>query len=164
MITGKEDLLQSLIEAFLMEKGTNIFYSRAALKAENEEAKATFKNLSAWEERHMDYIQALYLAVQDERDIERFEDFSRKAEAPVTEAGIPVRDLEARVEEHSFIDDIGAVDLALQIEGKAYKLYLDLSERAADSNARVVFKEMMDQELKHVDYLKKMRLKLAETP
>jgi len=30
MITGKEDLLQALIEAFLMEKGTKVLYAEAA--------------------------------------------------------------------------------------------------------------------------------------
>jgi rubrerythrin len=76
----------------------------------------------------------------------------------VTEAGIPVKDLEAKLEKYEIIDDEDAIRLALQIEGKAYNLYRKLSDAASDSNARVVFKEMMEQELKHIDYLKKMRL------
>jgi hypothetical protein len=35
MITGKEDLLMALSEAFLMEKGTKAFYSEAAEKSVN---------------------------------------------------------------------------------------------------------------------------------
>ena len=163
MITGKEDLLQSLIEAFLMEKGTREFYSQAALKAMNPEARKTFDDLSAWEERHMEFIQYLYLAIQDDRDLKGFEEFREKADALVTEAGIPVKDMESRIEEYNFIDDMGALVMALETEGKAYNLYRKMSEKATDSNARVVFKEMMDQELKHVDYLKKIKVKLAET-
>jgi len=163
MITGKEDLLQSLMEAFLMEKGTHEFYSQASEKALNAEAKSTFKELAVWEERHMEFIEFLYLAIQDERDIERFEDFKKRTEAPVAEGGITVKDLESKLERYDFIDDMGALIMALEIEGKAFNLYRRMSEKASDSNAAVVFEEMKDQELKHIDYLKKMRTRLAET-
>ena len=163
MVTGKEDLLRSLIEAFLMEKGTHEFYSKAATKAVSEEARSTFRELTDWEEKHMEYIQFLYLSLQDDRDIEHFEEFKKKAEAPVTEGGIPVKDLETKIEDSVFLDDMGALIVALEIEGKAYNLYWHLSQKAVDENARVVFKEMMDMELSHIDYLKKLRNNLAET-
>jgi rubrerythrin len=163
MVTGKEDLLQSLVEAFLMEKGTREFYSWASEKALDPEAKNTFNDLSAWEETHVEFIQFLYLAIQDDRDVEKFEDFKKRTDAPFTEGGIPVKDLESRLEQYDYIDDMGALIMALEIEGKAFNLYRKMSEKASDSNAVVVFKEMMDQELKHIDYLKKMRTKLAET-
>ena len=163
MVTGKEDLLRSFIEAFLMEKGTHEFYSKAATKAISGDARATFRDLTEWEEKHMEYIQFLYLSIQDDRDVEHFEEFKKRAEAPVTEGGIPVKDLESKVEESVFLDDMGALIMALEIEGKAYNLYRNLSEKAADGNARVVFGEMMGMELSHIDYLKKLRNKLAET-
>jgi rubrerythrin len=163
MVTGKEDLLRSLIEAFLMEKGTHEFYSKAATKAVSEDARSTFRELTDWEEKHMEYIQFLYLSLQDDRDIEHFEEFKKKAEAPVTEGGIPVKDLEMKIEDSVFLDDMGALILALEIEGKAYNLYWHLSQKALDENARVVFKEMMEMELSHIDYLKKLRNNLAET-
>ncbi len=163
MVTGKEDLLTSLIEAFLMEKGTHEFYEKAATKAISREAGNTFNDLSSWEEKHMEYIEFLYMSLQDDRDLEGFDEFKKKAEAPVTEGGIPVKDLESKIEESVFLDDMGALILALEIEGKAYNLYRNLSEKAADTNARVVFKEMMGMELEHISYLKALRTKLAET-
>jgi rubrerythrin len=163
MITGKEDLLQSLMEAFLMEKGTHEFYSVAASKAMSAEARRTFVDLSEWEERHMEFIEFLYLSVQGDRDIEGFDEFKKRAHAPVAEGGIPVKQLEERIEKYEFIDDLGALILALEIEGKAFNLYRGMSEKASDGNARAVFHEMMDQELKHIDYLKEMRNRLAET-
>lgn len=160
-MTGKEDLLNALIEAYLMEKGTRAFYSGAAAKAAVPGTKKMFSELMVWEEKHMDFIQYLYQAIQGDRDIKGFADFSERAEAPVTEAGIPIKDLEAKLEKYVFADDKGAMTLALEIEGKAYNLYRKLSEGVSDSNARVVFQEMMEQELKHVDYLKKMRSEFA---
>lgn len=161
MMTGKEDLLQSLIEAFLMEKGTNIFYSQAAAKASNAEARKMFQDLTVWEEKHMAFIQFLYQSIQGDLDVEGFEAFQAKTDAPMTEAGIPVKDLEAKVEQFSFSDDTEAYQIALDIEAKAYNLYRKLSAGAADGNARAVFNEMMEQEQKHLDFLKATRGKLA---
>jgi rubrerythrin len=158
MMTGKEDVLSALIEAYLMEKGTRIFYSGAAAKAVNPEARKMFGELSDWEEKHMNYIQYLYQAIEDDRNIQGFRDFSERTDAPVTESGIPVKEMEAKLEKYTYENDQDALKLALEIEGKAYNLYRKLSEKALDSNARIVFKEMMEQELKHIDYLKKMRL------
>lgn len=163
MLTGKEDLLQSLVEVYLMEKGTHDFYEMAVVKAENDEAKKAFRELSGWEQRHMEFIQYLYLSVQGDRDIEGFEAFKSRTASPFTESGMPVKDLETKLETHEFIDDLGAVDIALDIEGKAYNLYRRMSEKASDANAGVVFREMMGQEHKHVDFLKKMRTGLVKT-
>ncbi len=163
MLTGKEDLISALIEAYLMEKGTMDFYSQAAAKAMNPEARQMFKELSAWEEKHANFIAFLYQAIQEDRDIIGFERFKQRTDAPVTEAGIPIKNLEARLEKYNFIDDMGALILALEIEGKAYNLYNKLSKSAVDTNAKVVFQEMMEQETKHIDYLKKIRIRLTET-
>jgi rubrerythrin len=161
MMTGKEDLLRALIEAYLMEEGTHNFYSGAAEKAVNPEAKKMFAELSDWEEKHMDYIQYLYQAIEGDLDVKGFEAFKQRTQAPLTESGIPVKELEARTEKYVYVDDKGALIFALEMEGKAYNLYRKLSAETSDSNARVVFEEMMGQEVKHIDYLKNLRQKFA---
>lgn len=162
MITGKENLLQALIEAFLMEKGTKEFYTDASGKSNNSDAKKIFGELADWEEKHMDYIQFLYQSINGEQGIKSFEEFNNTTEAPLTEAGIPVKNLEEKIEKYTIKDETGALTLAMEIEGKAYNLYHKLSQDAEDTNVRVVFREMMDQEVKHVEYLKKLRLKLVK--
>ncbi|MFO0753748.1 MAG: ferritin family protein [Thermodesulfovibrionales bacterium] len=161
MVTGKEDLLQALVEAFLMEKGTKEFYLYAAKKAAGREAREMFSELSCWEDGHMGYVQYLYRALQDDREMQTFEEFRERSAAPDTEAGIPVKDLKETVEEYDFVDEKEALVVALEIEGKAYTLYRTLSETAADSNARVVFREMMEQEKKHIGFLNELRKKLS---
>ena len=162
MLTGKEDLIQSLIEAYLMEKGTMDFYSYAAAKALNHDARKMFGELSQWEHKHMDFIGYLYQSIHEDKDVIGFEKFTKKTDASVAEAGIPVKDLEAKLEKHEFVDDMGALILALEIEGKAYSLYSKLAKSAVDANAKVVFQEMSEQETKHIEYLKKIRQKLTE--
>lgn len=163
MITGKENILQALIEAYLMEKGTKEFYAHAAQKMENITAADAFKTLTGWEDKHMGYIQTLYQALEDDRDLVSFQEFMNKTEAPETEAGIPVKDFEVKLEEHTYADENSALEMALSIEGKAYNLYRRFSEQASDANARVAFKEMMEQELHHIDYIKKMRENIVKT-
>lgn len=162
MISGKEDLLQSLIEAFLMEKGTMEFYSYASEIAKNQEAKKIFGELATWEKRHMEYIQYLYQSIHGDIEAKSFADFEKKAAAPLTEAGIPVKDLEKKIEKYTMNDERDALALAMEIEGKAYNLYRNMSKNAADANAKVFFNEMMNQEVKHVKYLKNLRLKLVK--
>jgi rubrerythrin len=163
MITGKENLLQALIEAFLMEKGTKEFYNDAFLKSNSSDAKKMFMELADWENKHMEFIQFLYHSINEEQALKSFEEFSKRTDAPFTEAGIPVKDLEKRIEKFTIKDESGALTLAMEIEGKAYNLYRTLSQDSIDTNAKVVFREMMEQEMKYVEHLKNLRLKLMKT-
>jgi rubrerythrin len=162
MITGKEDMIGSLIEAYLMEKGTKDFYHEAAEKAEHSEAKKIFKELTAWEDEHMGYIQYLYQSINGDIDFGSFEDFQKRSHAPLTETGIPVKELDKKLEKYKYTDEKGAITLAMKIEARAMTLYRDLSRSAEDSNAKVVFEGMMQQEVKHMDYLKSLKAKLAQ--
>lgn len=161
MISGKEDLLQSLIEAFAMEKGTREFYRGAAEKARNEDARKTFQHLSEWESHHMGYIQFLYQAILGDRDLASFEDFEKRLPAPLAEGGIPVEKLREKFESAAYSDDAGALSIALEIEGRACSLYRRLSEAAQDGNARVFLNEMVAQELRHIEYLRALEPKLC---
>lgn len=158
MTVEKDDLLQALIDAFLMEKKTKEFYTQASNKAVTPKVKKAFQELSEWEKKHMAFIQFLYESIQDNREIKSFEEFQKKAEAPVTEAGIPAHVLERKLERYRMDDEKQVLSLAIEIEGKAYSLYRSLSKNASDKNAQVVFKEMMEQEMKHVNHLKQMKL------
>lgn len=160
MITGKEDLIPALMEAYLMEKGTREFYIYASYQALDLSARAMFLNLSGWEEKHMQYIQFLYQSLMNDLDIVGFEKFKEGTYAPDTESGIPVKELESKINLHTFTTDLEAISLAMEIEDKAYNLYRDLSGKAADTNVRVVLEEMKEQELKHMDYLKNLKTKL----
>ncbi len=157
MITGKEDMIDAIVEAYTMEKGTREFYDFASSKAILEYAKETFRKLRDWEETHMHYLEFLYHSLQGDVETMTYEEFSKKVPATHIESGIPVRDAERLFEEKEFIDDTEAIILALEIEGKAYNFYRKLSESAEDSNAGVIFREMMSQEEKHINSLMSLK-------
>jgi rubrerythrin len=160
MPTGKEDLLQALVEAFIMEKGTREFYLLAARKSAGADARKAFEELAAWEQQHMSYIQSLYQSILDDRDLEEFASFSSKVSAPVTESGIPVKDLEKRIETYTVQNEKDALTIAVNIEAKAHGFYKDLAQKAQDTETKVIFEEMMAQETKHLEHLTKLRRSL----
>ncbi len=160
MPTGKEDLLQALVEAFIMEKGTREFYLQAAARSSAGGAKKAFAELAEWEAQHMAFIQSLYQSLMDDRELMEFSEFSRTVPAPVAESGMPVKDLEKRIETPTIKDEKDAVTLALGIEAKAFALYRDLVNKAQDPETKVIFEEMMEQETKHRDHLTRLRKEL----
>ncbi len=161
MLTGKEDLLQALVEAYIMEKGTREFYAQAALKSSAAEAKKSFEDLAAWENKHMTYVQSLYQAILDDRELEEFKAFSAKAPATVSEGGMPVKDLEKRIEKYTVRSEGDALTIAIGIEAKSYGFYKGLAAKAQDDQAKVIFEELMAQETKHLDQLNVLKKKIA---
>ena len=67
MLTGKEDLIQSLIGSALMQKGTMDFPTmlqrRQTMMPENG-----LEKLSQWEHKHMDFIGYLYQSIHEDKD------------------------------------------------------------------------------------------------
>jgi rubrerythrin len=161
MLTGKEDLLQALVEAYIMEKGTKEFYAQAASKSTVAEAKKSFMDLSAWENMHMTYIQSLYQSLIDDRELEEFNAFSKKAPTTVSEGGMPVKDLEKKIEKYTIQSEKDAFSLAMNIEAKAYNFYKGLAAKSQDEQTKVIFEEMMAQETIHMDQINAMKQKIS---
>jgi rubrerythrin len=113
--------------------------------------------LRDWEESHMNYLSFLYQSLQGDHDLMSYERFSKTVPASHTESGIPVTEAVEIFERKDVHSDEEALNIALEIEGKAYNLYRKLSESARDSNAQVIFKEMMSQEKKHIDRLMNLK-------
>ncbi len=156
MLTGKEDLLQALIEVYLMEKGINQFYSELSVKAKSPEARKTFTALASWEAEHVRHIQNFYQALMDEREPSSFEEFAKKARPDVAEGGMPLTELERKMDEFKFLDDLGAIQFALKVEADEYNLYRGLATKTGDTNVRALCEEFMGWEQDHIKYLKKL--------
>ncbi|MCL4491576.1 MAG: hypothetical protein M1510_06690 [Nitrospirae bacterium] len=160
MVTGKDDLIPAMIEAYMMEKGINQFYTELSVKAHSYEARKAFSELARWEAEHMRYMQHLYQAFTDEREMLSFNEFATRAKPDTAEGGMPMKELEESIEEYAFLDDIGAIMFALKVEGNEYNLYKKLSSQAQDTNAKVLFEELMGWEQKHIEYLMGLKQKI----
>jgi len=158
MLTGKESLLEALSEAISMEKGTKEFYDYASQKAISDRTREIFEKLRDWEDSHMHYLLYLYQSLSDDRDMITYEEYLKKLPAHEIESGISIKTAKELFEKKDFIDDTESIRFALEIEGKAFNLYREFSKNATDNNARVVFQHMKEQEAKHINELKNLKM------
>ncbi|MEJ2696437.1 MAG: ferritin family protein [Candidatus Sulfobium sp.] len=163
MINADEGLVQALMDVYIMEKGINQFYGDVASKAGNEETRKTFSDLAGWEAEHARYIQFLYQGLMEDWDLVSFEEFSKGVKPEIVEGGMPLEELEGKIEEFTYLDDLGAIDFALKVEAKEYNLYRQLASQASKTNMKVLFEELMGWEQKHIEYLKKLKSRIGNT-
>lgn len=156
MLTGKEDLLQAIIEIYLMEKGINQFYAELSGKAKSAETRRTFTELANWEAEHTRYIQNFYQTLMEDRETSTFDEFAGKARPEVVEGGRPLAELRQKMEDFVFLDDIGAINFALSVEADEYDLYRNLASKTADTNVKALCEEFMGWEQMHIRHLKKL--------
>lgn len=161
MITGKEQLQEAMVEAYSLEKGMREFYRYADSQAQSDQARDLYRMLRDWEDRHMKYVESLYVALMDDRELHSYEVFSEQVQAEHIESGMPAAEARSMLDERQPSGDMEIIDFALEMEEKAHRFYAGLSRSAEDSNVRIVFEEMMVQEQKHIDGLKSLRTLLA---
>ena len=162
MINAEEGLMQALMDVYMMEKGIHKFYDEVSQKAQNREAKEAFGRLAEWEEGHERYVQYLYQGLMEDWDIVSFEEFSKRAKPEIAEGGMPLKDLEGRIDEFTYLDDAAAIAFALTVEAKEYALYNKLALQSKDTNMKVLFESLMEWEQRHIEYLKKLKQKIAK--
>ena len=120
MLTGKEDIVRAITEALALEKGTREFYQFAATKVSNKSARDIFSVLRDMEERHMRYLDFLYLSVSEDRDLLGYKDFSSSVTATHIESGVSARDAMKLFEEQEIKTAKDALKVAFEemIKGK----------------------------------------------
>jgi rubrerythrin len=161
VINAKEGLIQALMDVYMMEKGIHLFYNEVAAKTQNQEAKKAFAELADWESGHARYAQYLYQGLMEDWDIVSFEEFSKRAKPEIAEGGMPLKDLEGKIEEFTYLDDVGAIAFALKVEAKEYALYKKLASETTDTNMNILFENLAEWEQRHMEYLKNLRQKIA---
>ncbi|UCG78590.1 MAG: hypothetical protein JSV21_01780 [Nitrospirota bacterium] len=162
MISGKETLQQALIEAFSLEKGMREFYRFAEVETESEEARRTYEMLRGWEGRHMEYIESLYVAVMGDRELQSYMEFAERTPSGFVEAGLSSIEAKNMLADRKPKGEAGIIDFALEMEEGAHHFYRILSQSAEDDNAKVIFKEMVTQEQKHIDGLRSLKEKFKD--
>jgi rubrerythrin len=160
MIKADEGLIQALMDVYMMEKGIYQFYEEVALKTQNSDTKKAFDELAKWEKGHTRYIQYLYQGLLEDWAFVTFDEFSSRMEPEIAEGGMPLKDLKGRIDEFTYLDDIGAINFALQVEAKEYNIYRKLAAETADTNMKVLFENLMEWEQRHIGYLNDLKNKI----
>ncbi|MDA8174292.1 MAG: ferritin family protein [Nitrospiraceae bacterium] len=163
MISGKTGLSEAIIEAYTMEKGQKEFYERAAQSAHEPVVRETFQRLAGWEAGHMGYLRHFYSALMEEREPLSFDEFSKTVKPDQIEGGIPVRETGDWLKNYVFLDEIGALAVALKAEADTIVYYKNLASRVQDPQVQVLIQELGRLEDEHLKVLKDLRLQMEET-
>ena len=155
-MTAKKELLAALIEAADFEKGMKEFYAFAISLSGNHTAREIFGALRDMEDRHLRYLDFLSAAVMEGRDPIGYKEYTSTVTATHIERGSSAGTAQKLFDAKGLRSIGDALKQAYAIEAKAAALYQGLAERAADPKAVSLFKEMVVQEQKHVEYLKNL--------
>jgi len=152
MLKKDSSLLDSLLFAFGLEKGSNTFYTKAAEKMDDQKSKELFYAMADIERGHMANIRLLYCGMENEACPATMEEFIQSAAGEYIEGG---KLLENALKELdvAFLDEADALKIAIKQEGEAYAFYTKAAKSMLDSNARVLFVNLAEEEKKHLDTL-----------
>jgi rubrerythrin len=156
MLKGNESLVDSILFAFGLEKGSRTFYLKAAEKMEDPRSREFFMSMADLELGHMANVRLLYCGMENEACPVSLDEFAESVQGPYIEGGRllehALRELEV-----AFLDEAEALKLAIKQEGEAYSFYAKAAKRMDNSHARVLFKNLAEEEQKHLDALTEKR-------
>lgn len=155
MFKKDSTLLDSLMFAFGLEKGSYAFYTKAAEKMDDEKSRELFLSMADIEKGHMANIRLLYCGMENEACPATMEEFIESAEGAYVEGGKLLENA-LRELDVAFLDETDAMKIAIRQEGEAYAFYVKAAKRMLDSNVRVLFENLAEEEQKHLDVLTRM--------
>ncbi len=156
MIRGNEDITEALLNAFRLEKGAQTFYLSVAERVSDESAAGMFRKLAGMEEKHMHELYHLYNAFQGDRGPVPFQQFKEEMPAEFTESGRKIESALADVSGRFFLDASEVLQVALEEENAARKLYLRLAERSEDPSAASLYRDLAEDENAHITMIREV--------
>src|SRR3990172_12991541 len=128
MLKGDETLIDSLLFAFGMEKGSKDFYTKAAEKMGDPKSREIFLSMADIEAGHMADIRLLYCGMDNEACPISIEEFIEAAQGPYIEGG-KLLDNALKELDVALLDRTDALKVAIRQEGDAYAFYSKASKR-----------------------------------
>ena len=158
MISGTpEELLRAAIEK---EKESQRFYAEAAQRCNHPLGKATFESLVKDEQRHQRKLEAML----QKRGVEAIADTGaqhsarKRFDEMLSKLAIPegARDID-------YADDIKAIEIAMEKENAAYRLYSDAIP-TAEGELRNLYQQLAAEESEHYKLLLNSKQYLSNPP
>ena len=148
------DFSSTFSMAYRMEANLQKFYLHLAATASHESERQVLNHLASFEESHMALLANRYKQVY--QSIERLAE-----DRTVIEGGIDSIELEK-----TLFDSLGSTEevlhLAMKLETQAYDLYSKLSRKDENEATIRFYKEMAQEELRHLRHLAKQLDKRLE--
>mgnify|MGYP001405828133 CR=1 FL=1 len=143
------DELLILKSAILSEVGSMEFYKMAAEKTDDTEIKAAFKELSAEEELHMNWLKEIYKSLENKADnlpefsFEQFAKSSKKKAAGFLH-------LSNKVLASASIS-VAVFGIAVNMEKSAVEFYQKLASETAVPKLRLLCENLAEWEKEHME-------------
>ncbi len=151
---GKEDMLKWLKVALDYEREGLLFYTKAADEALNALTRRLFWTLAGQEVEHAKRIEEIYIAMERGRKLPPPAKL-KKIGAHV-EIEKDIKEFFKLADRESLRKDAGNVEamkVALEIEKKSYRLYVDLIADARSASEKEFLSALRDEEQQHIDAL-----------
>ncbi len=140
-----------LLTAMDLEKGAWRYYREIRDTIGQETFAPAIRELSEAEEGHARMIYAFWRRTQ--ADPPAFEALFRKLDGEILESGEPLQAALARLRAAAVDRCLDILELALEIEYRAYDLYRNIAEREPDAARRNTFLTIAQAEKKHMQII-----------
>jgi len=144
-----------LLQAMNLEKGADRLYSALKPVVKGTPAEATVDTLARAEEAHGRALHGALKKLGDEHAIEDFEPMYAKLSGDLLESGHRTEDIVLVAQGAASKGVTPLLELAVELEYRAYDLYRNLASLSKDQAVRATFLHLADEEKKHARALLK---------
>ncbi len=155
-VAGVRDILMLGIK---LEKGSWDFYTAAKGKTASPKVEETFQMLADAEDGHMQRLYQRAVTLLGEGALPHLEELKRELKVEHMEGGIEISSALTKVEE-KFVDEMEALEIALEKEYMSYDFYKRASALVENPDAKTLLHELALEERNHANTLLK---RVAET-
>jgi len=152
LVTETADIKDILMLGIKLEKGSWDFYTAVGKKTTSPQAKETFQMLANAEDRHMQRLYQRAVTLVGEGALGPLEELKRELKVEYMEGGIEIGPALTKVEEKS-VDEMEALEIALEKEYMAYDFYKRASASVENPDAKTLLHELAWEERNHADTL-----------
>ena len=141
--------IEALKTAIAMEKESLIKYLEFARTTRDISGKNMFIRLATDEFSHMELLEE-----QSERITQKNGWSDAKIDRSEVEKVIPrIRERDKLIKSTEGLDEVAALESALELEERGYKYYNERGEEAENENARKMYRRLAEMERSHYDFI-----------
>ena len=152
---GSEKHEELLALAWILEDGSEKFYTALSDIFKDKEAQHLFQNLSVAEEHHKESLLDVYRQINRREPGEGFpgDILSTKETGNVMEGGVRVSEGIDWVKRHNLSS---ALELCMSNETNSYDLYIKMSRHVKDKDSMQIFETLVKEEKAHLEKLENL--------
>jgi Fur family transcriptional regulator, ferric uptake regulator len=135
-----------------IERRGYTFYSNAARKTKDDRGRLMFQRLAAEESEHLQRLQKEYRTLMAESPWLKQEPARLPVSRRIADEIFPQKEL-LKIEVKDQTTDLEALNLAMDLERRSHRFFMDFAKQIADPGGRKIFLEFAEDEDSHLQAL-----------